>query len=286
LFVFSIFRIDFIHEENFIHRDLHSGNILLFNGKWHIGDLGLSQPADITSSSNEIYGVIPYVAPEILNGNAFSKESDIYSMGMIMWELTTGCKLFANVEHDVNLIYKIIDGERPEITSDTPECFANLIKRCLNSDPSKRPHIKEICKSIALWLHTIRGISHPPNDQDEKMEFIIDKFNQAEKIGLELIKTKVLCPKFTSNSHLGAIYTSRSLNSWISKSLSVNSSSTTLFNTEQSMYCNFKKKLMSLRLIIIILSFNYKFHYYTFFNIFLEYISKEFEYDINDAQWY
>ena len=112
-----------------------------------------------------------------------------------------------------------------------------------------------------MWLHTIRGISHPPNDQDEKMEFIIDKFNQAEKIGLELIKTKVLCPKFTSNSHLGAIYTSRSLNSWISKSLSVNSSSTTSSsNIEQSMYCNLKK-LMLLRLIYCL---NIIFHCYTF----------------------
>uniref|UniRef100_U9UD02 Serine-threonine/tyrosine-protein kinase catalytic domain-containing protein n=1 Tax=Rhizophagus irregularis (strain DAOM 181602 / DAOM 197198 / MUCL 43194) TaxID=747089 RepID=U9UD02_RHIID len=45
-----------------------------------------------------------------------------------MWELTTGCKPFANVEHDVDLIYKIIDGKRPNITDDTPEDFANLMK--------------------------------------------------------------------------------------------------------------------------------------------------------------
>jgi serine/threonine protein kinase len=57
--------------------------------------------------------VIPYIAPEIFKGSAFSKESDIYCMGMIMWELTTGCKPFANVEHDIKLIYKILDGERP-----------------------------------------------------------------------------------------------------------------------------------------------------------------------------
>src|SRR5438034_747166 len=83
---------------------------------------------------NEIYGVIPYIAPEIFMGSSFSKESDIYSIGMIMWELTTGCKPFANIEHDVNLIYEIIDGKQPEITNDTPECFANLMKRCWNSD--------------------------------------------------------------------------------------------------------------------------------------------------------
>ncbi|RIA81103.1 hypothetical protein C1645_791229, partial [Glomus cerebriforme] len=56
-------------------------------------------------------------------------------MGMIMWELTTGCKPFANIEHDIQLIYKILDGERPKITEDTPECYADLMKSCWDSDP-------------------------------------------------------------------------------------------------------------------------------------------------------
>ncbi|RIA90657.1 kinase-like domain-containing protein, partial [Glomus cerebriforme] len=109
-----------IHGVNFIHRDFHSGNILFDNKirnfsrrqyhQWKIGDLGLSQPANNVSSNNEIYGVIPYIAPEIFKGSAFSKESDVYSMGMIMWELTTGCKPFASVEHDIHLVYKILDG--------------------------------------------------------------------------------------------------------------------------------------------------------------------------------
>ncbi|CAI2183389.1 15183_t:CDS:2 [Funneliformis geosporum] len=61
-----------IHEKNVIHRDLHSGNILLKtrrnDRKWYIGDLGLSQPVDNTPLNNEIYGVIPYIAPEIYKG--------------------------------------------------------------------------------------------------------------------------------------------------------------------------------------------------------------------------
>ncbi|RGB39181.1 kinase-like domain-containing protein, partial [Rhizophagus diaphanus] len=133
-----------IHENNFIHRDFHSGNILSSGQSWLIGDFGLSQPANSTSPNNEIYGVIPYIAPEIFKGASFSQKSDVYSFGMIMWELTTGCKPFANVEHDINLIYEIIDGKRPEITNDTPELFANLMKKCWDSDPSKRPTSGEI----------------------------------------------------------------------------------------------------------------------------------------------
>src|ERR1700728_4654952 len=67
------FRLQTIHEKDFIHRDFHSGNILIETieseickiDQYLIGDLGLSQPTNSTSSANEIYGVIPYIAPEI-----------------------------------------------------------------------------------------------------------------------------------------------------------------------------------------------------------------------------
>uniref|UniRef100_U9T1A4 Protein kinase domain-containing protein n=1 Tax=Rhizophagus irregularis (strain DAOM 181602 / DAOM 197198 / MUCL 43194) TaxID=747089 RepID=U9T1A4_RHIID len=203
-----------IHNSEFIHRDFHSGNILsnLSNGKrhqWQIGDLGLSQPVS-AQSNNEIYGVIPYVAPEIFKGSAFSKESDIYCMGMIMWELTTGCKPFANVEHDIHLIYKILDGERPEITKDTPECYAKLMKRCWDSDPTKRPLITEIRKTFGKWFFKNKSIGI---------------FKQAEIKRKELIKLKKLGFKFNGKTHPSAIYTSRSLKSFISSCSSIFSNS-------------------------------------------------------------
>ncbi|PKY58207.1 kinase-like protein [Rhizophagus irregularis] len=228
--------VDCIHKEKFIHRDLHSGNILLANDKWHIGDLGLSRPANITSN-NEMYGVIPYIAPEIFNGKAFSKESDIYSLGMTMWELTTGCKPFAESDHDINLIYKILDGKRPEITYDTPKFFADLLKKCWDSDPSKRPHIKEIRKTICLWIFMIKDVLHSHINQAEKVE-VNDKFNQVEKIRLELIRANKLGPGFAAKSHPGAIYTSRLLNPLISESLSISLSSSASFN----MYQKYKSK--------------------------------------------
>jgi hypothetical protein len=98
-------------------------------------------------------------------------------MGMIMWELTTGFKPFANIEHDVDLIYKIIDGERPKITDDTPEEFANLMKKCWNSDPKKRPSAKKVCENLNLWAN---------------MEEDANQFNQAEEIRLELINLSCL----------------------------------------------------------------------------------------------
>ncbi|EXX57900.1 Bck1p [Rhizophagus irregularis DAOM 197198w] len=174
-----------IHNANFIHRDVHSENILVdLPSKYYvnckIGDLGLSRPANDTSSDNEIYGVIPYIAPEIFKGSAFSKESDIYSLGMIMWELTTDCKPFANVEYDHTL---------------------------LGPDPKKRPSIYEIEKICYSW--NLGGN-------------VIYQFYQAEFKRIMLIDSKNLSPKFRKKPHPKAVYTSRPLSSYIFKCSSTN----------------------------------------------------------------
>src|SRR3954469_16235721 len=89
-----------IHEKNYIHRDLHSGNILSHYRSSQIGDLGLCQQLKEKDDTNEIFGVIPYLAPEVLSGKPYTKESDIYSFGMIMWEHTTGKKPFYDRSHN------------------------------------------------------------------------------------------------------------------------------------------------------------------------------------------
>ncbi|GES72979.1 kinase-like domain-containing protein [Rhizophagus clarus] len=228
------------------------GNILLTaQDSWKIGDFGLSQPAYNTTINNEIYGVIPYIAPEIFHGAKFSKASDIYSLGMIMWELTSGCKPFADVEHDISLICKIIDGKRPEITNDTPECFANLMKRCWDPNPSKRPYTSEI-------LDTIWKISRPLRSLTSKslsintLSFNINPDYTSKEYDLDIndiqsssSHNKNFAIQNSSNSqHPGAIYTSRPLKSLIFKPLK-----------ELDEKSNIE-----------------------------EYISKEYEFDINDVQ--
>jgi len=140
-------------------------------------------------------------------------------MGMIMWEFTTGCKPFANVEHDHLLILKILDGERPVITDDTPECFANLMKSCWDSDPKKRPSIKKVRNTFGSWFYKNKNK---------------DQFIQADIKRMELIGSKKLGPEFAEKFHSKAIYTSRPLSALISKVSSINSSSMITFG-EQGM---------------------------------------------------
>ncbi|RIA79291.1 kinase-like domain-containing protein, partial [Glomus cerebriforme] len=81
------FGLSIIHDDNFIHKDLHLGNVLTSenietNLTTYISDFGFCKPA-VENSSKKIYGVMPYMTPEILRGNEYTKKSDIYSLGLL-----------------------------------------------------------------------------------------------------------------------------------------------------------------------------------------------------------
>ncbi|GES80138.1 kinase-like domain-containing protein [Rhizophagus clarus] len=138
-----------IHEEKAIHRDLHSGNILYsqLNDKWFISDLGFCGPTDISSKS--IYGNLPYVAPEIINGKGYTFSSDIYSIAMLMWEISSGFSPFINYKYDdYDLAMDIINGMRPEIASEVPLEYKRLMEQCWDADPLKRLNIQSLKKKI------------------------------------------------------------------------------------------------------------------------------------------
>ena len=76
-----------IHNAGKVNKDFYSGNILYGDGFAFISDLGMCQPANNEKPvKKEVYGVLPYMAPEVLRGYQYTKASDIYSFGIIMNE--------------------------------------------------------------------------------------------------------------------------------------------------------------------------------------------------------
>ena len=81
------------------------------------------------------------MAPEVIVGKGFTHASDIYSVAMLMWEISSGQPPFVNREHDCNLAIDIINGMRPKIVSEIPLEYKSLMKQCWDSNPLKRPDI-------------------------------------------------------------------------------------------------------------------------------------------------
>src|ERR1043165_204486 len=174
--------LDNIHQQKLVHCDFHHGNILLKNIILVISDLGLCKPIENFKSfkKDDIYGVLPFVAPEVLRGKPYDLASDIYSFSMIMWEFTSGIPPFNNRAHDLQLSISICKGERPEIIENTPQCYTELMKKCWDEDPLKRPSALEIKKILNNWSSMITN--KDLKDIGEESKNIIMEFYKADRV--------------------------------------------------------------------------------------------------------
>jgi serine/threonine protein kinase len=206
-----------IHESNLIHGDFHDGNILLSDdyNEIFIIDLGLCKPISDLQDS-DIYGVLPYMAPEILRRKPYTPASDIYSFSMIMWEFTSGIPPFIHKAHDCHFVLSIYDGERPEIIENTPKCYIDLMKKCWDSDPSNRPTIIMLENIISEWIRCINEYYEINSDGNNTFK-VINIDNKLEDDMLEFVKAnEALVQKRANNnsilqSHSQAYYKSRKI---------------------------------------------------------------------------
>ncbi|CAG8803189.1 6015_t:CDS:2, partial [Racocetra persica] len=144
-----------IHDANLVHHNLHGGNILRHiensSSKYFISDFGLYFPSDATEKSlaSKVYGVLPFTAPEVLRGNLYTKAADIYSLGMLMWQLTSGLPPFLDRPYDLVLAKEICQGLRPDIIDGVPDRYIDLMNLCWDSNQNNRPDIDTILKFLS-----------------------------------------------------------------------------------------------------------------------------------------
>ncbi|EXX75018.1 kinase-like domain-containing protein [Rhizophagus irregularis DAOM 181602=DAOM 197198] len=196
-----------IHDKGLIHQDFHCGNILSDSAhRAFVTDLGLCQPANVKSSQNsnkKIYGVLPYVAPEVLRGKEYTQAGDIYGYGIIAYEICTGFPPYYDVAHDEFLTMKICNGLRPKFNYKIPQLIFDIINKCWDADPLKRPDINELFKSF-------RGLE---DDIDKLDSVIYEQVKETDDINKKLYFSSPLKSTGTISymTHPQAVYTSRLL---------------------------------------------------------------------------
>ncbi|RHZ71733.1 hypothetical protein Glove_255g13 [Diversispora epigaea] len=200
-----------IHDKGFSHRDLHPGNLMITeacsNSKYKFIRFRIMQ----ISKSSGACGVLPYIAPEILNKNKYTQASDIYSVGIIMWIILTGKKPFSNRAYDSELSGDIFNGLRPKINKGTPQCYIELMKKCWHKDPAECPSAEMIYDISEKWikdlLYDLGTYSLMFLNADQKMsnENVEEDLSSAETSHPKANVTSKLLPSdfnnFNVNNH-------------------------------------------------------------------------------------
>ena len=94
-----------------------------------LADFGLSKRIEVSSSvQSKLFGVVPYIDPKsfIKQKYSLNEKSDIYSIGVLLWEISSGCLPFCNKSYDVRLVLEILQGHRENPIPDTPEDYIKL----------------------------------------------------------------------------------------------------------------------------------------------------------------
>ncbi|XP_040479033.1 interferon-induced, double-stranded RNA-activated protein kinase [Ursus americanus] len=142
--------VEYIHNQQLIHRDLKPGNIFLVNTKHiKIGDFGLVTSSKDYENRTSNKGTLRYMSPEQISSKEYGKEVDIFALGLILAELLYICPTLSETVE----IFKELRAGKFSDVFDAREKI--LLKRLLSHDPMKRPSASEILETLKMWKNVV-----------------------------------------------------------------------------------------------------------------------------------
>jgi eukaryotic-like serine/threonine-protein kinase len=170
-----------------IHRDVTPTNIMLgLNGVVKLTDFGLARAMDRISMTKPgtVKGKLAYMAPEVMRGAKVEPRTDIYCLGIVLWECITGRRLYlANT--DLEIVMKVREGKVPplqDFRKDIPNTFAEVVHAALAREPDERfQTAREMMRALASILRT-----HPePTDAEPLARNIAEAIARLPKSARE-----------------------------------------------------------------------------------------------------
>jgi eukaryotic-like serine/threonine-protein kinase len=156
--------LSFAHQNGFVHRDVKPQNVLLNgNGEAKVTDFGIARAIEAQEGETQtgtVLGTCDYISPEQAQGRRVDERTDVYSLGIVLYELLTGEVPFTG-DNFVAVAMQHINAPPPPVTLSRPEVPRRVeaaIDRALAKDPERRfPTMEAFCKELDGCLAELRG---------------------------------------------------------------------------------------------------------------------------------
>lgn len=199
------------HDSYIIHRDIKPQNILILeNGMIKITDFGIAVAMNATqlTQTNSVMGSVHYLPPEQASGKGATLQSDIYSIGILMYELLTG-KLPFRGDNAVEIALKHLKEPMPSIRDeipDIPQSVENIILKATAKNPKNRySDAREMHEDLKTCLDESRAnelkitFKYPENDYDDTKLLKTVKPEKKKEISKEKVGEEVVAKKTKTN---------------------------------------------------------------------------------------
>jgi serine/threonine protein kinase len=139
----------FVHSQAIMHRDLKPSNILINDlGHTLIGDFGSSRYEWDDATLTGDAGTVNYAAPERFKDGEYTNKVDVFSFGLIAYEILVGSAVFPYSMYPFPIMKQVLSGDMPSIPAQCGSFMQNLIARCWSMDPESRPSFADIAVEL------------------------------------------------------------------------------------------------------------------------------------------
>lgn len=160
----AAFGMEYLHMKNIVHFDLKCDNLLVNMRDpqrpiCKVGDFGLSRIKRTTLVSGGVRGTLPWMAPELLNGNTtkVSEKVDVFSFGITLWEILTGEEPYSNMHCGAIIGGIVKDTLRPKIPEQCDPEWKQLMEQCWLADPTLRPSFTEVTNRLRIMSKALQA---------------------------------------------------------------------------------------------------------------------------------
>ncbi|GMJ06934.1 serine/threonine/tyrosine kinase 46 [Hibiscus trionum] len=149
---------NYLHQNNIIHRDLKAPNLLMDeNEVVKVADFGVARVKAQSGVMTAETGTYRWMAPEVIEHKPYDHKADVFSFGIVLWELLTGKLPYESLTPLQAAVGVVQKGLRPIIPKNTNPKLAELLERCWQLDPTLRPDFSEIIEILRQIAEEVRG---------------------------------------------------------------------------------------------------------------------------------